>query len=70
MSYNYNTEIIRETECDTFIAGGGMAGACAAIASAREGAKTILAEMGGTLGGQAGIGIVTPLSSTKSKNGT
>jgi len=69
MSYNYNTEIIRETKCDTFIAGGGMAGACAAIASAREGAKTILAEMGGTLGGQAGIGIVTPLSSTKSKNG-
>lgn len=69
MFYNYNTTITREAECDTFIAGGGIAGTCAAIASAREGAKTILAEAGGTLGGQAGIGIVTPLSSVKSKSG-
>ena len=69
MFYNYNSKNMREIECDTFVAGGGIAGASAAIASARGGAYTVLAEVGGTLGGQAGIGIVTPLSSEKSKSG-
>lgn len=69
MFYNYNSRPMREMECDTFVAGGGLAGASAAIAAARGGAVTVLAEAGGTLGGQAGIGLVTPLSSAKSESG-
>lgn len=69
MSNNYNFKVMREIECDTFVAGGGIAGASAAIASARGGAHTILAEAGGTLGGQAGVGLVTPLSSASSRSG-
>ena len=69
MLYDCNLKIMREIECDTFVAGGGVAGASAAIASSRGGASTILAEAGGTLGGQAGIGLVTPLSSVGSPNG-
>ncbi|MBR5308242.1 MAG: FAD-dependent oxidoreductase [Clostridia bacterium] len=61
-------DIVKEIRCNTFVAGGGVAGSSAAIASARGGAKTILCEMGGTLGGQAGIGLVTPLSSVTSKS--
>ncbi|MBQ8203500.1 MAG: FAD-dependent oxidoreductase [Clostridia bacterium] len=69
MSSNYNISTNRKIECDTVVIGGGVAGCAAAISSARGGAKTILVEAGGTLGGQAGIGLVTPLSSTSSKSG-
>jgi len=64
---NFNK--IREISCDTLVVGGGLAGTSAAIESARSGADTILIEAGGTLGGQAGIGLVTPLDSRTSKNG-
>ncbi len=60
---------IREISCDTLVVGGGLAGSGAAIASARGGADTLLIEAGGTLGGQAGIGLVTPLDSRTSKSG-
>ena len=69
MFYNYNIKSMRTIECDTLVIGGGVAGSSAAIASARGGAKTFLVEAGGALGGQAGIGLVTPLSSEKSKSG-
>ncbi|MBN1854093.1 MAG: FAD-dependent oxidoreductase [Pirellulales bacterium] len=39
--------------CDVFVAGGGMAGICAAIAAARHGAKVILAQDRSRLGGNA-----------------
>jgi hypothetical protein len=39
--------------CDVFIAGGGMAGVCAAISAARHGAKVILAQDRSRLGGNA-----------------
>ena len=55
-----------EKNYDTAIVGGGLAGAAAAIASARNGAKTVLIEQSGILGGQATLGIVTPLSATRS----
>lgn len=69
MFSNYNIKSIREIECDVLVVGGGVAGSSAAIASARCGAETVLVEAGGTLGGQAGIGLVTPLSSVESKSG-
>ncbi len=69
MLYNYNQNSMRTLECDTLIIGGGIAGSSAAIASARNGSKTFLAEASGTLGGQATTGIVTPLGSAVSKSG-
>ncbi len=54
---------------DTVVIGGGVAGSAAAISSARCGAKTLLVEADGALGGQAGIGLVTPLSSVRTPAG-
>ena len=51
------------------IIGGGLAGAVAAIAASRCGAKATLIEQSGVLGGQATLGIVTPLSATGSVSG-
>ena len=39
--------------CDVFVAGGGMAGVCAAISAARHGARVILAQDRSRLGGNA-----------------
>lgn len=47
---------------DTIVCGGGPAGFIAAIASARQGAKTALIEQYGYLGGMATTGFVAPLS--------
>src|SRR6187431_3133836 len=40
-------------ETDLLIAGGGMAGTCAAIAAARDGAKVVLVQDRSVLGGNA-----------------
>ena len=45
---------------DILVVGGGPAGVCAAIAAARLGAKVLLAEQGGCLGGMATQGLVAP----------
>ena len=50
-------------EYDVIVAGGGTAGALAAIAAQRCGAKTLVIEQFGSLGGSATIGMVTPLMS-------
>ena len=65
LTFNTNREIVT----DVFVAGGGVAGCAAALAAARHGAKVVLIESGGTLGGQAGIGIVTPLDAVRARNG-
>jgi hypothetical protein len=39
--------------CDLFVAGGGMAGVCAAIAAARQGAKVVLCQDRSRLGGNS-----------------
>jgi hypothetical protein len=39
--------------CDVFVAGGGMAGVCAAVAAARNGAKVVLCQDRSRLGGNA-----------------
>ncbi len=59
----------RKAETDVLVIGGGVAGCAAAIAAARNGVKTILVENTGVLGGQAGIGIVTPISATSDRSG-
>lgn len=40
-------------ECDVLVAGGGMAGVCAAVAAARHGAKVVLVQDRSRLGGNA-----------------
>ena len=45
--------------CDTLVAGGGIAGIAAALASARSGAKTLLVEKECVLGGLGTLGLVT-----------
>jgi|WetSurMetagenome_2_1015567.scaffolds.fasta_scaffold58380_2 hypothetical protein len=46
----------RYPPCDVVVAGGGMAGIAAAVASARAGASTVLVEQAGWLGGQGVTG--------------
>ena len=49
-------------EYDVIVCGGGPAGCNAAIAAAREGAKTLLLEASGMLGGMATKGLVNAWS--------
>jgi len=42
-----------DLNCDVFVAGGGMAGVCAAVAAARHGAKVILVQDRSRLGGNS-----------------
>lgn len=50
----------KEYDCDVLVCGGGVSGFAAAVAAARNGAKTILIESGGFLGGTATKGLVAP----------
>jgi hypothetical protein len=45
-------------DCDVLVAGGGSAGIAAAIAAARSGARTLLVERHGVLGGMATVALV------------
>lgn len=62
------TEAGRKTyvsdETDVLVAGGGTAGAVAAIAAARSGMRVLLIEQFGALGGSAVNALVTPLMDT------
>ncbi len=49
-------------EYDVVVCGGGPAGFIAAIAAAREGAKTAIVEQYGFFGGMATAGYVNPIS--------
>lgn len=56
----FECEIKKNFECDVLVVGGGTAGFAAAIAAAREGARVILTEENGYLGGTATAGLVAP----------
>jgi hypothetical protein len=47
---------------DVVVVGGGISGTMAAIAAAREGAKTLLVEKHAALGGMATLGLVQPIT--------
>ena len=54
------TKSIPTQKAEVLVIGGGPAGLCAAIASARAGAKTMLIEQGAFCGGMATAGLVAP----------
>lgn len=56
-------------DCDVLVCGGGMAGAMAAVAAARDGARVILAERYGFLGGNATAGAVGQFNSWQTAAG-
>jgi hypothetical protein len=58
-AYRFTREIPAECGYDLVVAGGGPAGASAAICAARLGAKVLLAEATGCLGGMGTSGLVT-----------
>ena len=58
--YTYQKNIPSDISCDVLVIGGGPAGLCAAIASARHGANTLLIEQQGFCGGMATAGLVAP----------
>lgn len=55
-------------EYDVVVAGAGPAGVCAAIAAARNGAKTLLIERYGFLGGMWSAGLIIPLFDFENKH--
>lgn len=55
-----NLNVTKTYDCDVLVCGGGVSGFAAAVSSARSGAKTILLESGGFLGGTATKGLVGP----------
>ena len=57
--YRLSTRAIRLNDSwDVIVAGGGPAGCAAAAAAARQGARTLLLERGGALGGMGTLGLV------------
>ena len=58
--FTYSKAVAREFESDVLVVGGGPAGFGAAVASARNGASTILIERNAMLGGMATTGLVGP----------
>ena len=66
---NYSVTLTTLKQADVVVIGGGAAGTCAAIASARNGASTLLIEQHGCLGGMMTLGLVMPLSAQATKGG-
>ena len=54
---------------DVLVVGGGPAGVCATISAARNGAKTMVVEQSGMLGGMATLGLVGPFMTCYDKAG-
>ena len=61
--------VTKEYTCDVLVAGGGVTGLAAAVSAARMGAKTILCDGGGVLGGTATKGMVGPFMTCYDKKG-
>src|SRR5688572_28659733 len=67
-TYTLQREIPLDEDYDVLVAGGGPAGTAAAVCAARLGAKVLLAEATGTLGGMGTSGLVShfgPISDGK-----
>lgn len=62
-------EIAKKYNCDVLVAGGGVSGISAAVNAARKGAKVILCEADGYLGGTATRGLVGPFMTCYDRKG-
>lgn len=63
------TELSADHSYDVLVAGGGVAGVAAAVSAARQGARTLLVERYGFLGGLATAGLVNPFMSSHTSTG-
>ncbi|MDQ1545616.1 MAG: hypothetical protein QOH69_520 [Actinomycetota bacterium] len=69
MPYSYSKDIPNAAHADVLVVGGGPAGIAAAIAAARTGARTVLVERFGFLGGNLTAGLVGPCMTSYSLDG-
>ncbi len=69
MRVEYRLQAEQLPHYDTIVCGGGMAGTAAAITAARNGAKTLLVESGGDLGGDITKGLVFQILDPVGKGG-
>lgn len=67
---DFTRRIPADEPVDVLVAGGGPAGIAAAVAAAREGARTLLVERFGFLGGNLTAGLVGPCMTSYSLDGT
>ncbi len=65
----YQKEIREAGHYDIIVIGGGPSGVCAAIEASRAGARVLLAEASGMLGGMATLGLVGPLMTSYNGKG-
>lgn len=65
LEYNRNIPVV--SAYDTVVIGSGPAGICAAVASARGGARTLLVERLGAIGGNLTLGEICPILGSVSK---
>jgi len=68
-SLTYSKEVPVAATADVLVVGGGPAGIAAAVASGRNGARTVLVERFGFLGGNATAGLVGPFMTSYSLDG-
>ena len=61
---------MKEYLYDVVVLGGGPSGVCAAVAAARSGARVLLVEQYGVLGGMSTMGLVAPWMTFHDRNGT
>jgi ribulose 1,5-bisphosphate synthetase/thiazole synthase len=68
-TYSYDKTIPSAPPADVLVVGGGPAGLAAAISAARSGARTVLIERNGFLGGNLTAGLVGPCMTSYSLDG-
>ena len=67
---NYSKQIESIGHYDVLVIGGGPSGVCAAIEAARNGAKVLLVEGAGMLGGMATTALVGPFMTSYDREAT